>query len=693
MSDEVVKVIVRVSPLTGDELNYIPSSCIEISKNTLIVYPPGAISLTFKFDSVYSSKSSQEEIYSTGVTSIVQNVMEGINGTVFTYGQASSGKTFTMFGDQNDPDQMGIIPRMITTIFDHIGSADESIEFLIKVSFCEVFMEKINDLLNPDGKDLRPITQKNEVRIENLREVYATCEFDIHELIKVGIFNKLTRDNQRSGVSSHTIFTITVQQTSETYSKIGKLCLVDLAEVKKFPVESGNTNKKSNNSLSNLCIVISALAEKSSHIPYRSSVLTRVLQESLGGNSKLIFITTCSQSPLNVEETITNLRFATCVKSIKNFPVVNRINTMFELKQTFIKKQENLQKLNKRLSWLETQTLSITNSTEILKNNSGEEDSFKSDIDYAEVKLELDEINNRILEQKEIKKNLEIAIESMKFNIDELKINEKDNKVLLDDLERKSDALSLELNEVEHNLEGVLASLDTLNTEYESETYNVSKIENDLSKTIADIEHYKCQLKCLSDMRSSLSKAAVEEQLRRRIKEEKDKNKIAKVEIRKLEYDIDLLLYKKYKDYIEADSLQSTSKKIYDLELNIDKARMKYLQDEKNLTFDQRESKIKTDGLIITAEKISKNYRDLTAHHAQIQLEKLITEKKYVRLQDKVLELTNEIAKAQKKILALEKLQKDSSRTSEIEKIMNRSVRMNSSLAIRRKKYSIYGEI
>jgi kinesin family protein 5 len=319
-SDEIVKVLVRFRPLLESELSCSPLTCVDLADNKVTIFPPNSNSLTFVYDKVLSSLSSQEEVYNSGPSSVVTSAMQGFNGTILTYGQAFSGKTFTMFGDPEDNEKKGVIPRMISTIFEFIDKAAENIEFLIKVSFFELFNEKIFDLLNPLGTNLKIKNQKKGVVIEGLREVYTPSDFDIQELIKVGIVNKQSRE--ASGLTksalSHTFFVLSVEQNSnESGFNVGKLSLVDLAGAEKpSSFDKSDQMKSINSSLSNLAIVINALTEKTSvYVPYRASKLTRILEESLGGNSKTTLIVTCSASPLSQEETLSSLRFALRVKS------------------------------------------------------------------------------------------------------------------------------------------------------------------------------------------------------------------------------------------------------------------------------------------------------------------------------------------------------------------------------------------
>lgn len=282
--------------------------------------------------------------------------MEGFNGTVFAYGQTSSGKTFTMAGvDIEDPEHMGIIPRMVSTVFGQIEASDEQIEYSVKVSYCEIYLEKIADLLNPVKKNLKIREDRNRgIFIADLTEKSVSSPQEVHSLMKIGQENRavaFTLMNEGSS-RSHSIFMITVGQSNmQDYSaKTGKLYLVDLAGSEKVG-KTGADGKRLeeanciNKSLTTLGHVIFSLTDgKTSHVPYRDSKLTRVLQDSLGGNSKTSLIITCSPSPFNEAETISTLRFGVRAKSIRNKPKVNKEYTVAELKLMLANALEDVKK-------------------------------------------------------------------------------------------------------------------------------------------------------------------------------------------------------------------------------------------------------------------------------------------------------------------------------------------------------------
>lgn len=256
--------------------------------------------------------------------------MDGFNGTIFTYGQTASGKTHTMQGpDIEDLELQGIIPRMVRTVFNRIETASENIEFTVKVSMIEIYNERIRDLLDPSKDNLKVHEEKGKgVYVGDVTETYVAEELEVYDIMKLGNKNRAisaTNMNEESS-RSHSIFILTLTQNNldDLSCKTGRLYLVDLAGSEKI-AKTGATGqtldeaKKINQSLTTLGKVITALTDKkSSHVPYRESKLTRILSESLGGNSRTCLVITCSPSPYNELETVSTLRFGTRARNIKN---------------------------------------------------------------------------------------------------------------------------------------------------------------------------------------------------------------------------------------------------------------------------------------------------------------------------------------------------------------------------------------
>ncbi|KAL8730827.1 MAG: hypothetical protein Q9181_004518 [Wetmoreana brouardii] len=306
----------------------------------------------FTFDRVFDTQSRQTDVFDFSIRSTVDDILNGYNGTVFAYGQTGAGKSYTMMGaDIDDEEQRGIIPRIVEQMFASILRSPGNIEYTVRVSYMEIYMEKIRDLLVPQNDNLPVHEEKNRgVYVKGLLEIYVSSVQEVYEVMRRGGAARATAAtnmNQESS-RSHSIFVITTTQKNvETGSaKSGQLFLVDLAGSEKVGKTgaSGQTleeAKKINKSLSALGMVINSLTDgKSTHIPYRDSKLTRILQESLGGNSRTTLIINCSPSSYNDAETISTLRFGVRAKAIKNKAKINAELSPLELKQ-LLKKAQN----------------------------------------------------------------------------------------------------------------------------------------------------------------------------------------------------------------------------------------------------------------------------------------------------------------------------------------------------------------
>ena len=311
--------------------------------------------------------SLQTDIFDYSIRPTVDDILNGYNGTVFAYGQTGAGKSYTMMGsDIEDDTGKGIIPRITEQIFASILTSPSNIEYTVRVSYMEIYMERIRDLLVPHNDNLPVHEEKSRgVYVKGLLEVYVSSVQEVYEVMRRGGQARAvaaTNMNQESS-RSHSIFVVTITQKNlETGSaKSGQLFLVDLAGSEKVGKTgaSGQTleeAKKINKSLSALGMVINALTDgKSTHIPYRDSKLTRILQESLGGNSRTTLIINCSPSSYNDAETISTLRFGVRAKSIKNKAKVNAELSPAEMKQLLRKAQTQVTSFESYLSALESE--------------------------------------------------------------------------------------------------------------------------------------------------------------------------------------------------------------------------------------------------------------------------------------------------------------------------------------------------
>lgn len=358
--DQNVKVAVRCRPLSSKEIRENHSEIITMQGSSVTIRRPEGQrghgedkEKTFNFDFCYFTDSVQEQVYKDLGIPLVKQALEGFNGTIFAYGQTGSGKTFSMMGSADMP---GIIPQLNNGLFDHIDEkADQLISeheaageksetrFMVTVSFLEIYNEIIKDLLNPSSKQLNiRENPKDGIYVEDLCNLIVRSPEDIMSLIEQGnTVRKVaaTKMNEQSS-RSHSCFTIKVEQMTTTVLDGGKerkkmvnakLNLVDLAGSERAAKTgaSGSTLKEGaniNKSLMALGTVINALAEAKKgkqHIPYRDSKLTRLLQESLGGNSATVMLAALSPASYNYDETLGTLRYANRAKNIENSAVRN----------------------------------------------------------------------------------------------------------------------------------------------------------------------------------------------------------------------------------------------------------------------------------------------------------------------------------------------------------------------------------
>jgi hypothetical protein len=293
----------------------------------------------FTFDSVYDIDSLQREVYDETAFPLVESVIEGYNGTIFAYGQTGCGKSHTMLGLRDNPEQKGIIPHAFDHIFGCIDEKKDSTKFLVRASYLEIYNEEIHDLLTTKGSMPKLNLGEDKDRgifVKGLTMIIVKSIKEIEKVMNDGAAKRKTAETNMNKESSrsHSIFTIYIEtaeddDSGESKIKAGKLNLVDLAGSERLSKTgaTGQTLKeatKINLSLSALGNVISSLVDgKSSHIPYRDSKLTRLLQDSLGGNTKTVMIAALSPADYNYDETLSTLRYAARAKSIKNKPIIN----------------------------------------------------------------------------------------------------------------------------------------------------------------------------------------------------------------------------------------------------------------------------------------------------------------------------------------------------------------------------------
>ncbi|XP_062260168.1 kinesin-like protein KIF1A isoform X1 [Platichthys flesus] len=363
MAGASVKVAVRVRPFNSREMGKDSKCIIQMTGNTTTILNPKQPkeNKSFNFDYSYWSHTTPEDINYASQMQVYRDIgeemllhaFEGYNVCIFAYGQTGSGKSYTMMGRQDQQDQQGIIPLLCEDLFTKINDInnENSMSYSVEVSYMEIYCERVRDLLNPKNKNLR--VREHPLMgpyVEDLSKLAVTSYNDIQDLMDSG--NKArtvaaTNMNETSS-RSHAVFNIIFTQkkhemeTENTLEKVSKISLVDLAGSERADStgakgtrlkEGANINK----SLTTLGKVISGLAELASappnknkkkkkvesFIPYRDSVLTWLLRENLGGNSRTAMVAALSPADINYDETLSTLRYADRAKQIRCNAVIN----------------------------------------------------------------------------------------------------------------------------------------------------------------------------------------------------------------------------------------------------------------------------------------------------------------------------------------------------------------------------------
>uniref|UniRef100_A0A4W4G1G3 Kinesin motor domain-containing protein n=1 Tax=Electrophorus electricus TaxID=8005 RepID=A0A4W4G1G3_ELEEL len=451
-----IKVLCRFRPLNQSEIlrgdKFLPTFQ---GDDTVII---GGKS--YAFDRVFPNNTTQEQVYNTCAKQIVKDVLGGYNGTIFAYGQTSSGKTHTMEGSLHDPQQMGIIPRIAEDIFNHIFSMDENLEFHIKVSYFEIYMEKIRDLLDVTKTNLSVHEDKNRVPfVKGCTERFVSSPEEVMDVIDEGKSNRhvaVTNMNEHSS-RSHSIFLINIKQEHvETEQKLcGKLYLVDLAGSEKVSKTGAagavlDEAKNINKSLSALGNVISALAEGTkTHVPYRDSKMTRILQDSLGGNCRTTMFICCSPSSFNEAETKSTLMFGQRAKTIKNSASINLELTAEQWKRKYEKEKEKNKVLRETIQRLEAELKRWRNGEDV-----PEMEQTSADMVKVETNEEPTLDNEREMErQREVERLRERESDTssivVRISEEERQKYEEEIRKLYRQLDDKDDEINLQCQLVE----------------------------------------------------------------------------------------------------------------------------------------------------------------------------------------------------------------------------------------------------
>ncbi|KAA8894875.1 P-loop containing nucleoside triphosphate hydrolase protein [Sphaerosporella brunnea] len=413
----------------------------------------------YTFDRTFGPEADQQRIYDHVVAPLLNEVLDGYNCTIFAYGQTGTGKTYTMTGDMSDnfgsyADFAGIIPRVLYKLFERFGKVDG--DRSVKCSFIELYNEELRDLLSvEDTQKVKIFDAANGkgVVVQGMEETYIMSAAQGVKLLQTGSDKRQVAATKCNDLSSrsHTVFTITISakliaEDGEVLVRTGKLNLVDLAGSENIG-RSGAENKRAreagmiNQSLLTLGRVINALVDKSSHIPYRESKLTRLLQDSLGGRTKTTIIATISPAKINLEETMSTLDYAARAKDIQNKPQVNQLlnkKTVIaefvadierlksalhaaRLKNGIFLPQEEFSRLNETIELQKADVEEAKREEEILQNQITRlREQFENTMrELLDTRSSLEEQTKHLQEAKEILQNTELSLAQTTSRLEE----------------------------------------------------------------------------------------------------------------------------------------------------------------------------------------------------------------------------------------------------------------------------------
>lgn len=465
-------IAIRLRPLSQNEkdlsdiesVSVINSTSLTVSaenstkKNNQIKYQQ------FFFDHVFDKNASQQEIYNKTTKPLLENIIEGFNATVFAYGATGSGKTYTMLG--NNQNERGIMPRSVSDLF-KLLQKQKNKEFRIQVSYVEIYNEEIRDLLgNREELKLHEDPVKG-VLLQGVKELYVENTDNFFDILYKGNMKRTvgkTNANETSS-RSHALLRINIENKDKegpNSSKItcGRFILVDLAgSEKNNPAINSNNNlsnnknalrqqegAKINQSLLNLGICINALASKSKFIPWRNSKLTHILKDYIGGNSKVVMISTISPSLFCLDETLNTLNYSNRAKNITTIIKKNVINVIDRESQVN-KYKEIITNLSDELEAKRNQLAVITNNKYLLQKK----ETNNINIQDAGLNNKMDKLSKEITSHFNEETRIKLEIFEVKKNISNLVNNLKDKEFSLYKLLNKAPNTKKSVNNISNN--------------------------------------------------------------------------------------------------------------------------------------------------------------------------------------------------------------------------------------------------
>ncbi|XP_049542303.1 kinesin-like protein Klp61F [Anopheles darlingi] len=470
-----VQVYVRVRPTNSREKLIRSQEIVEVISPREVqlksTYTDSRTSKKFTFDRAFCPGSKQYEVYHSVVAPYIEEVLSGFNCTVFAYGQTGTGKTFTMVGEEEpelsaaweDDTMTGIIPRAVNHLFDELRMTE--LEFSMRVSYLELYNEELCDLLSTDDsvkiRIFDDVQKKGCVIVQGLEEILVHSKDDVYKLLAKGQERRKTASTLMNAQSSrsHTIFSIIVHIKEngidgEEMLKIGKLNLVDLAgseNISKAGNEKGIRTRETvniNQSLLTLGRVITALVEKTPHIPYRESKLTRLLQESLGGRTKTSIIATISPGHKDFEET---LKYTEEIDRLKRDLLAARDkNGIYLAEETY----------NEMVYKSEATTKELNDKSALIK--AMKEELAKKELIFKEVAVSLEEREAELRRTETDLGKTRLELTTTKQNLSKTKRRYVEKKVILEEHIKTEQALTGQAKQLIDVVEMVTEDADGL---------------------------------------------------------------------------------------------------------------------------------------------------------------------------------------------------------------------------------------
>ena len=519
--NERVLVYVRIRPFSQDELendNSSPIESVDTKRNTMVVKKEYD-KKHFNYDRIFQETINQKEVFEICGKGVVDSVLDGYNGTIFTYGQTGTGKTYTMVGQFEDNELKGIIPRSFDYMFKKISNNKEkNAKFNVFIAFIQIYLETIQDLFEPSNNVRIREDPEQGVFLEGVEWLKVKSTHDCEEAFKRGEKNRVTAFTKMNAHSSrsHAILIAKIEKSFSTDNdqqhimNKSYLYLVDLAgservnktNSKKMRLEEA---KKINYSLLVLGNCIQSLTDlKSGHVSYRDSKLTRLLQESLGGNSKTSLIVTISPSSYNTEETISSLNFGQRAMKVKNKPIINRTE---DYQAQLIKLQEQYDKLTDEYSKLKIEYDKVVEENQKLKNgetfinlqrqsiehklSSNDNKNSNKDLKQEIKKMENfyeDIIRKKDFEYKALLKEIDDTLVSKDNSIDSLKNKEQEYKLKIKNLTDNLNDITKEKDGMQNSLNQSLMKNKDLMEKNESLNSDIKKLSEEIKKLTIKIK-------------------------------------------------------------------------------------------------------------------------------------------------------------------------------------------------------------